>query len=248
MREFQSHSTRRHRFARILGIAAALFAVAHSGAAIAKPETGTRFDRAPGAVPELDPNKDGAAAKATNLFSRCIANQRQRAAERLLDMPLGGSAQTTGIAALIGGQEECIYGNLKLRFQPGAMIGGMAEGVIALRYKNADVAGLAAITDEQLDAAGVAPRTGAEDFATCIVRRDPAGAKALIASEVSSAAEAAQVKRLVPHLGGCLVAGGSVKLNAFSVRTHVAVGLYRLLSNASKLVSASAAPAAGGRR
>jgi hypothetical protein len=234
-------------FTPILGMAAALLAVAQSGAASAKPETGTRFDRAPGAVPEIDPTKDGAAAKATNLFSRCIANQRQRAAVRLLDLPLGGKEQTAGIEDLIGGQEDCIYGNLRLRFQPAAMIGGMAEGLIALRFKGADVAGLAAITDEQLDAAGVGPRTGAEDFATCIVRRDPAAAKALIDSEVWSDTEASQIQRLKPHLGGCLVAGSSLKLNAFAVRTHVAVGLYRLLSNAPKLTAARTAPSPGDR-
>ena len=232
-----------------IGLFAAALALAGAGAgALAAPGTGSRIDSAPGSVPDLDPAKEGAALKATHIFSRCVANLRQRLTTQALDLPLGSPEQNRAVRSMIGGEEVCMSGNLELRLQAAAMLGGMAERLILLRHKGADVTGLAAISDAQLDAAGLAPRTGAEDFAMCMVRKDPKAARALIDTDMLSDAEAAQIKRLIPHLGGCLVAGHSVTLNKFAVRTHAAVGLYRLLTHAGKLSATATAAAAAGRK
>jgi hypothetical protein len=89
---------------------------------------------------------------------------------------------------------------------------------------------------------GLAPRNGSEDFAFCLARKDPVAVRALIDTVPASKKEAAEIGRLIPHLGSCVVQGSTLTLNKQTIRTLLAVGLYRILSyNNGNAASASPA-------
>jgi hypothetical protein len=71
------------------------------------------------------------------------------------------------------------------------------------------------------------------EFGECVVRADPANARALLASKVDSLAESGIFTSLGPALGGCVVAGRKFTLGKSVVRGTIAYNYYRLASAAS---------------
>jgi hypothetical protein len=209
-----------------------VFLSAASRAGLADPETGSRIERAPLAVTPKQAEGDNASILVLNQFARCFADQRRKATISLLALPYMSEEQSKAIKSLISGAQECMVDGFELRFKPPAVVGGLAEQMIVDLYKNADVTDFAGMTDEALEQLSVKPRNYAEDFAQCVVRRDPQKVALLIQTKVASDAEAAAVQQLVSHLGPCLVSGQTISLNKPSVRSILAVGLYRMLAGA----------------
>ena len=202
-------------------------------AGLADPDLNSRIDRAPLAVKSKQAQGENASILVMHQFARCVADQHQKGAMALLALPYLSDEQSNAVGSLVGGNEDCMGSDgVGLRFKPPAIVGGMAEQLIANRYKNANVIRFAGMTDETLDQLSVKPRNYAEDFAQCVVRRDPQKVTQLIQTRPTSDEEAAIVQQLVPHLGPCLVSGQKISLNKPSVRSILAVGLYRMLASA----------------
>jgi hypothetical protein len=210
--------------------------LAFDAPAAAEPTTGSRLDRVPLSVKAPAKIDQNAAIRTLNGFSRCYARQNKLAARKILALPFAGSEQSDALAKDVGGVEECMGLNtgLTLKAPPPAMIGGMAEQLVLDDYAKADVSAFGSISDEQLDAAGLAPRNGNEDMALCLVRKDPAAARALIDSTPAGEEEAKQVQRFIPHLSECVPQGLTLTLNKSAIRAHTSVALYRLLSNTNE--------------
>lgn len=196
---------------------------------LAEPETGSRIDTARGSVTSSDMEAERAELRVMNKFARCVARNRNRKATTLLGLPYLSSEQSKLVSSTIGGEDGCLgSGDQELRFKPPAIIGGLAEELVLSR-KNLNVDQIAGMTDEAMDAAGLAPRNLAEDFGQCVARRTPALSVALIKTDPGSKEESIIAKQLAPQLGPCLVEGSKLSLTSYSVRSIVAVGLYRML-------------------
>jgi hypothetical protein len=211
-----------------------LLAILHAAPASAEPATGSRIDTAPRSVSTHDIESDNAAVRVMNKFARCVANRDRTKTAALLAMPYLSPEQTKSIYAFFDRDDACLgIGDRELRFKPPVVLGGLAEGLIFKTYKKIDVARFAGMTDETMDAAGLAPRNVWEDFGQCLVRRDPALAFDLMESTPASPGETAAVGKLKPHLGLCLIEGNTLNLTPMAIRSIVAVGLHRMLTASS---------------
>lgn len=197
----------------------------------AEPESGSRIDRSPSAVKNMPNDKDNAGRIVLNQYARCYAGKYTEKVVAALDLAYLSPEQDSAVKKLNRTLADCLgFAIGSIRFTAPAMVGGMAEELVLNRYGNANLPRVATLSEEAMFASSFKPRNDGEDFAQCVARGNPAGAFALLQTEVGSDAETKAVKTLVPVLGGCLVAGQNLNLNNDTVRAIAAVGLYRILS------------------
>ena len=79
------------------------------------------------------------------------------------------------------------------------------------------------------------------NFADCVVRAEPAGARALTMAKPATPKETEAIAQLSPKLGQCMPAGNTVKLNRASLAALVSEALYRQ-------AKAAVPPVAGSRK
>lgn len=157
-------------------------------------------------------------------FARCIAKGDRLKAAAALVLPYGSEEQGKRLGKLVHGQDGCfgpISGELHIKFDPPAMAAGIAEyfilepdGIDQIRQRNAKLF----VWGEP---------TPLEAFGTCVVSQDIEKAKMLIRAPVASEQERSAVAALAPSLGQCIAEGQTLKLNIASVRSLLAVSLYR---------------------
>ena len=70
-------------------------------------------------------------------------------------------------------------------------------------------------------------------YGECVVRVDPAAARALLLTEPTSAAEAAQFAAMSASLGNCLPAGQTLAFGKLALRGTIAINYYRLAKAAA---------------
>lgn len=219
---------------RALQVIVGAILLASGGTALCAPETGTRFDRRPMAI--SDSANDPVVSKVVNRLARCVANSKPQWADRVLALQFLSEGQTQAVHKEVSGMSDCFSTwQFDLKMNSLSLLGGFAEQRIKERFGDKDVSRLATITDEQLFSSAAAPKTTTDDFATCLVRKNPGAVRQLLASEPVSSAEAQMIKSLVPYLSVCLPSGLSIKLNRQTVRAYSAVGLYHLLSHEADL-------------
>jgi hypothetical protein len=212
------------------------FGIAFATPAIAEPEIGSRIDRAPGSVGAVESEDQATARRVMRRFSGCVARARRRWAETAVQLPIHGAEQNSYIARHLSGEDDCMgYSGAELRFQPALVVGGMAEELIETHYRSADLGPVAQLSDAELEARGLMPRNGNEDFAICVVRRDPVLVRELLRTTPATPREMDSARRLTPHLGHCLYQGQTMNFHPSALRTLLAPSLYRILAS---LVSA----------
>ncbi|MGQ0588328.1 MAG: hypothetical protein ACT4N8_02185, partial [Sphingosinicella sp.] len=181
--------------------------LAPAGAAGAQPEIGSLINRDRGAVRYLENPDLANSAEVMLAFARCFARQQERAAESVVRLPYQGQEQATAVRRLIDREESCLGDNsVQLRFPPQLLVGGMAEHFILRRYEGVDISALVAMDDEAIARAGLLGRNAYEALSLCVVRRDPAAARALVGSLPRSSADRAVIDRIVPTLAPCIPA------------------------------------------
>jgi hypothetical protein len=77
------------------------------------------------------------------------------------------------------------------------------------------------------------------DFADCITFSDPAGADALLRTGPATNDESAAVRKLMPALSACVVAGQNLALTPGSIRSVVADGMWSRYHYGTKIVAAA---------
>lgn len=174
------------------------------------------------------PGKGPSKAEQTNVaihivhnHALCLLSGDPTLVRRILDMPLSSSEQDKAIARVDEDKMKCRGFDAPVRFPPLMLVGALAERVIKQR--------LSGETELRLtqEGTGPVPRNGTEGVAKCVVRRNFATASALLATGPAKRDEAAMVRELVPDIQACIPAGLTLRLNQISVRSLVAVGLYR---------------------
>lgn len=134
-----------------------------------------------------------------------------------------------GMNRCLGDQVAIDQSALSLKFPPPALRDLMAEEAYLARHPvapslAADAAPIASFvipTDTQ-------PATAAAltDFTDCTVRRDPAGADALLRTMPGSDREHDAAVALAPALGQCLTAGQKVNLKPAGIRALIAYAMW----------------------
>jgi hypothetical protein len=211
---------------RMLGFVAAL---GLGVAAHAAPETGTRVDRARGAVERVEAEDPATARRVANSVSRCAARNNERSAIRVLDHPFASREQSNGVDNLLSFSQGCLNGG-QMWLPPQVFVTGLAEHFLATRYSGADVGKLRGLDEAQIDARGLQPRNMTEDVALCIVTRAPELVRALVATTPASPEEAATLQRLAPHYPPCIFEGMELTFEPIASRSLLAVALYRALA------------------
>lgn len=210
-------------------IVAAMMAIGLCGSPLfAQPEIGSLVNRDRGAVGYLENVDRANSAQVMNAFAQCFARQRERASEAIVQLPYFSEEQGAATRRLISSYERCLGDNeVQLRFPVQLLVGGMAEYFILRRYEGVDISALTALDDAAIMRAGLSGRNGYENLAVCVVRRDPASARALVATAPRTEAERTVIARLVPHLAPCVPADFTMSFDRGSLRALMAIGVYR---------------------
>ena len=216
---------------RLLFLALSVAVATSATGASAEPPPGSRIDPAPGSLAPMETIDQAAARQAMRTFAGCVARARRRWAESALTLPFLSSEQNDYVRRGFGGFDDCMgYSGLELRFYPPSMVGGMAEELIATRYRSAGLDPIVQLTDESLESRGLVPRNVNEDFGLCVVRRDPALVREFLATRPAASEERTGAGRLAPHLGACLYQGQTLDFRLPALRALLAPALYRALT------------------
>lgn len=151
----------------------------------------------------------------------CLLSSEPVLVQQILDLPLASPAQDKAIAAVDDDKMKCRGFDAQVRFPPMMLAGVLAERVIIKRANSGTE--LRLIPGDS----SPAPRNATEGVAQCVARRNLATASALLSTEPTKTDEVAVVRQLVPDIQACIPAGLTLRLNQVSVRSLVAVGLYR---------------------
>ena len=159
-------------------------------------------------------------------FAQCVLSRNPAGAERALAMPIGGAYyQAINKLAV----DECLSGGT-MKFKAPAMRGALFAEMYRRKYRAADP-GLVA---EPVDFAAATGSDGngmvqaaMDSFADCVVRRDPADARAILLRSTASKEQDKAFAAVYPHLGPCLAQGQQLTLNKVALENAFAEVLYR---------------------
>lgn len=216
--------------------AALALAVVSAAPAIAQ-STGTRLDRHQGAPSSVSDAGTKSAIIVANGFGECLARREGKRLRAALDLPLMSAEQSKALKRSMDTFEGCLGTSSEfdqLRSSHLLVVGGAAEWFVKTELKQAKLSTLQGMTDDVLYKAAFRPRTSVEDLGLCIVRRDQARARAVIAARPTTAEEAAAFRAIVPEVGPCVSAGTELKLNIPNLRAVIAVAFYRAASMMEK--------------
>lgn len=202
-----------------------------AGGASAQPETGSLVNQQRGRVNYMDNPNSSNAAQVLQTFARCFARQRERATEAIVQLPYMSQEQETQLRRILSTYEDCLGDNeVSLRFPTQLLVGGMAEHFIVRRYGRVDISSLAPMSDEAVAASAFAGRNAYETLSLCVIRRDPAAARALIATGPRTPDEQAAFSRIIPNLAPCVPADFQMTFSRSALRALIATGIYRVLA------------------
>lgn len=86
---------------------------------------------------------------------------------------------------------------------------------------------------QELYTASVADRYAGQ-LGECVIRRDAAGAKTVLATDIDKPEELAALKALTPVIANCITKGQTLKFNRTTLRNGIAVSYYRMASAQTK--------------
>ena len=198
---------------------------ASTGQAWAEPPPGSLISRRDEAGTELDRDE---AERLLQQYIRCVTTSQRGKARRLLELPYLSAGQHRIAADMM--IPACVNRDVRITFRAPHIVGRVAEFLFNDRHAATDLTRFAGLSDEAAQAIGLVPRNNAEDLAFCVVRADPQGVRALIASDWYSEEHDAAIRRLTPHLAPCVAAGETLDLNAQAIRLLLAAGLYRAVT------------------
>jgi hypothetical protein len=183
------------------------------------------------AKPKLSANPEDLAVQAVHNYAACIADTTPKGAEELLALDYGSSAYHKKLQALGKGHADgrCMAGNM-IRSSQALLAGGMAERLLV---KHSDRARFTAAVAADGDKPLVGAHDPLEDAAVCVIRADPAGSWAVLATDPTSDAELAALKAVSPSLPKCVPTGRKVVLNRPGLRAVLALAAYHMTQPAS---------------
>jgi hypothetical protein len=135
----------------------------------------------------------------------------------------------TRISALLGGKDSCLRGgDAELTFRTSSVVASLAEHFVRTEFQKV---GLAQRKAALLTAT---PLNNSEDFALCLVAREPAAAMALALSDFGSETETRTLQQLVAHMEPCSNKGEQLTVDVQALRALASIALYRGMTTALK--------------
>lgn len=185
------------------------------------------------------PVPNSQARKTALAFSDCLVKQSGRAWQLQLLKPYGGAGTNTMIDKLL--RSNCLNGRGKddmapvLKFPRPVFRAVMFDALYRQSFGTAapvtdfsNVPALVYAVAEDVNEETARPYLVSMALGDCVARRDPAGARALLVTEVESADETAALQALVPAFQACVPEGAELKLTRWKARGTLAEPLFRL--------------------
>ena len=223
--------------------------VSFAAPALADPPIGSRIDRSgPGLTGKYDPRHSKSARPAINAYLRCSAALNMSGALKVLGAEFRSSEQLAladdflpRVTISDDRTENCFgnFGSAALRFEPITVVGALAEYFVVERYRSKAIADIAGLTREEWQSAALTPRNASEALGMCVAEARPDLVLELVESEPESAAETTAIGEIVPLLSPCLPVGFEASFDAPALRTILAFGFYRTLSQIQEMRRAS---------
>ena len=160
-------------------------------------------------------------------FARCVIDRNSRGVERALALPLG-DASDVALSRLAS--DHCLEsGTARI---PSAVLRGAIFINLYRRFDKKKIATIAlpALDFTHLESAGSSLdmfELGVLAFGDCVVKRDPALARAVVLAPTASAGQDEAFKDLAPNLGSCLLKGQSLAFSKPVLEGVLAEVLYR---------------------
>jgi hypothetical protein len=133
---------------------------------------------------------------------------------------------------------DCLGNNqVVLGFASVLLAGGIAEYFLTNRYRLAEINTVGAMSDEAIASAGLVSRNSYEMLSLCVIRRDPAAARAIVDTRPRSPEERAAFQRLVPNVAPCVPANFEMTFSRSALRALIAAGLYRVAAAINRPMS-----------
>lgn len=190
-----------------------------NGKAVPETRTQSIFWRLPGEVPSYQMG-DIAIRRALNL-GLCLLAKDRALAFRIVGAAAGSPAQVAAAREFDGARLGCWARGDKITTPPLLLAASIAEHAVKARFVLGQPVALKPAE------ASPPPRNGTEGLGQCIVRRNPVAAQAVLGATPTSTDEAVAIGRILPDLSPCVMEGTTLRLNRLSVRSLVAIGLYR---------------------
>jgi len=224
-------------------VGALSLALASMPICLAHAQSGSRIDPTRNAVRHQEVGRPAAAQRVMQAYAACVVRDRPAWAEAMIALPYQTPEQRDAVRRAQMGEQDCMgYSGLELRFSADILLGAMAEYLIESRYRSAALEGISQLSDEAISSGGLAPRNTIEDIAICVVRRNPGGVRALLNAVAGTPAERTAAQGFAADLEPCAAQGQTVTFGVSSLRSLLAVTLYRVLSAPQGAMAAATLP------
>jgi hypothetical protein len=216
--------------------------LAASPSSVAQAQSGSRIDPTRNAVRHQDVGDPAAAQRVLHAYAACVVRERPAWAEAMIALPYRTPEQDSAVRRSQTGQQDCMgYSGLELRFSAHILVGAMAERLLETRYRSASLERASQPSEPEIAAGPLAPRNMLEDVAICVVRRNPVAIRTLLGTAAGTPAELAAAQGFAGDLEPCASNGQRVTFGVPSLRSLLAVALFRVLSTPSDSIAAAAA-------
>ena len=163
-------------------------------------------------------------------FAQCLADTRSSRAVDYLRSAPGSEAARLLIVRMV--KYECPTVGA-VEFDDSELRGALYAARFRREFGGRAVTLPVAATEYRADVAGMPPAVAngyvaLHAFGECVVRADPAAARALVISQPATEAEHAAFAALAPRLGECLNNGNDVRFTKLVLGNVVAEAMYRL--------------------
>jgi hypothetical protein len=193
-------------------------------------QTGSILLPPAGAVRAPDGNSSGEARRLVRSFAACFARAQATVSQALVRAPFGGDEQIRGTTRALESEQRCLDDpTIRVSLDGRRFVGYLSEYFLTGQLAQDDLTGLVNLPNEQLQPLNLMPRNPTEDFALCVVRRDPQGVRTFVSTNPATDEERGAARALMTHLQGCLPAGSTISLTTGELRGYLAPSLYRAL-------------------
>lgn len=193
--------------------------------------TGSRVGRPqPADVPDSNTMADATKARLmVYQLADCAIRSNRKSAATFMDAKAESQASSKSMNALVN--EECLW-NADLRMPSTLLRGAIFRAAYYRDFEKAELKLREAPVDfatfvEDPKQPSVARYLVTLDFADCVVRADPAGARAYVMAAPDSKAETAALTAIQPKLGPCFPANAQMTVNRSNLSAMLAEALYR---------------------
>jgi hypothetical protein len=165
--------------------------------------------------------------QALRTFLSCVAEARPRWARQTLSHAYLSDDQARSAASVLGGNDTCLRGrDAELTFRTSSVVANLAEHFLRSDIPKADFGKVEAALST------VSPLNASEDFALCVVARNPAAARDLVLSDFGSQAESRSLRQLIANVKPCVNQGEQLNIDEQALRALASMALYRGLTTA----------------